>query len=186
MSKWSDFYLRKATNVESIRNFKVKYTPYFREICKSMPYCCGVQIEFGCGTGIVSRVVSGHLKTTDSVLVDNDSDVLDLARLLNSLYKFNPVLHEQDIVKERILSHTTFNVAHSHGVLEHFDNESIKRTVRNMRDCANSVICYVPSSKYDYKSFGDERLLTPKAWKRICAPKEIIEFNDGYDLILKW
>lgn len=51
---------------------------------------------------------------------------------------------------------------------------------------AHTSIHYVPSSKYEKPSFGDERLMTPAEWVAIAAPTSIVEFNDGYDLALIW
>ena len=179
MSKWSDFYFEKCINPQSIINFANKYAPFLSEVAKPG----GISIEFGAGTGLVSRLTFNN---TYQVLLDNDYDMLALARVINSYRGYNRVAVIHWDILESYYKHTMFNVAHSHGVLEHFNDGDIRRIVRNMRDCASSVVCYVPSSRYTYKSFGDERLLTPKAWKKICNPKEIIEFNDGYDLILKW
>lgn len=77
-------------------------------------------------------------------------------------------------------------VGHSHGVLEHFNDVEIRDIIKLQREQYETLIHYVPSYLYRTPSFGDERLMTPENWQEICQPDEIIEFNGGYDLILKW
>jgi hypothetical protein len=43
----------------------------------------------------------------------------------------------------------------------------------------------VPGEKYKEPSFGDERLLSIEKWMDL-NPTDIIEFNEGFDLILYW
>ena len=82
--------------------------------------------------------------------------------------------------------YTEYNIIHSHGVLEHFEDHEIHEILHYQKAISPLLIHYVPSDKYTYKSFGDERLLSKEYWKENFNPTEIIEFNSGYDLILKW
>jgi hypothetical protein len=79
------------------------------------------------------------------------------------------------------------DVIHSHGLLEHFSDEDIRKIIKaSCNDGARVIVHYVPSDRYEQPSFGDERLMSAGQWHEIVAPHNIIEFNDGYDLALVW
>jgi len=77
-----------------------------------------------------------------------------------------------------------FDIVFSHGVLEHFNNDEIKIILDQCRDCSAISISYVPSNLYEVSSRGGERLMSVKEWLTIYPFKDIIEFNEGKDLIL--
>jgi SAM-dependent methyltransferase len=191
MSRWGEYYKQKAFNPDSVKKFELKYAPFISQLVNaSKSHISPSYIEFGCGTGIVSRLVQNlrdwqyFSQYSSHILLDIDLEMLKMAAILG-VRKRNFEYLEHDIRDPICQNPLYFQVAHSHGVLEHFSDHDINRVVRNMRDCASSVICYVPGHRYG-KPCTDERLMTPKEWKKICNPKEIIEFNEGYDLILKW
>lgn len=74
------------------------------------------------------------------------------------------------------------DVVHSHGMLEHFDDHTI-RDVILAHSHARVQVHYVPGL-YDEPTFGDERLLPAEAWMDICAPDRIVKFNGGLDYAL--
>jgi hypothetical protein len=73
-------------------------------------------------------------------------------------------------------------VVHSHGMLEHFDDHTIRDVIR-AHSHARVQVHYVPGL-YDEPTFGDERLMPAESWMDICAPNQIIKFNDGLDYAL--
>lgn len=136
-------------------------------------------IELGCGIGNISRALSDL--DCGLICVDNVKDMLSFSaqNKLNGRAQFI----EADITRYYRIPG---DVAHSHGVLEHFSNAQIQRAIKIQQIQYRELIHYVPGAKYSVPSFGDERLMTPEQWDAICKPDEIIEFNDGFDLILKW
>lgn len=141
-------------------------------------------LELGCGTGNTTRALIDRLTEADYwwACTDNDVDMLALAaaNLPDSPVSFSV----EDARKPPDYSP---DIVHSHGLLEHFDDKSIRQIVTAATLAgARTSIHYVPSAKYEKPSFGDERLMTPAEWYLIGEPSSIIEFNDGYDLVLIW
>lgn len=143
-----------------------------------------VIIEAGCGICSITRSLIEQDPERVYIGLDKSKKMLDLSlhNLLAIPNKENFTLAQCDIVKEQYCG----DLVHSHGVLEHFSDKQIQKIICYQRKNFKELIHYVPSYKYKTPSFGDERLLTINQWKKICNPNEIIEFNDGYDLILKW
>ena len=180
MSKWSSYYEDKMT-LESDSRFRMKYE-FFINFLNSVAVG-PTSSEWGCGTAIITKILNEKGRFKKHVVMDNDEDMLDLARenvqQLESCLMFSNDIREPFAAAEASL-------AHSHGVLEHYGDNEIRAIVKNMKACSRFVACYVPSHKYTYKSFGDERLMSPAQWYDICQPRHIHEFNGGKDLILTW
>ena len=185
-SKWAQFYINRL-NDDYYHHVCTRYRPFLNEVLRYIQRGSSI-VELGCGMGNVSRFL---LQNSDvkfkATMIDNDFAMIWLS--LANLNKFDPnalgrtaYLIHGDILKSCPLA----DVVHSHGVLEHFSDEQIRTVIEIQKKACNTLIHYVPSYKYMTPSFGDERLMTPEQWKAICNPTEIIEFNDGYDLILKW
>lgn len=182
MSKWFEFYKEKAFDPIKRLNFLDKYQVYLKMLDKNQGT---INAEWGCGTGLVSLAISHMFPEALNVLLDNDSRVMGIAKV--NFYRFGakkkPLFLEHDI---RNPLAGEYRLSHSHGVLEHFSKKDCSKIIKNMRDVSHKVICYVPTDRYTHKSFGDERLMSPSKWKKLFNPTEMIEFNDGKDLILKW
>lgn len=141
--------------------------------------------EFGCGAGNISRILYEKLRVhANYTLLDNDPKMLKLAsesmKMVNNYRILNHDIREKDICIPKQ------NCIYSHGVLEHFNDRDIKKIISIQQKYSDHLIHYVPSSLYKKPSMGNERLMTPKQWNKICHPDNIIEFNRGYDLILTW
>lgn len=186
MSKWSEFYAPKM-NPESRALFKKKYWPYLSELMLVMTgHKANTIIEAGCGTALVTKFLIESTGHGHHVCLDIDKDVLALAEQNHPETKSRDWTLRHDFWDITNPLGLKADLLHSHGVLEHFDDDKIQTIVGNMRETAKVVYAFVPSDKYDYKSYGDERLMSSEEWKAICSPSEIQEFNDGKDLILKW
>jgi len=182
MSKWSKFY-EKRLNEKYRNHISNRYGLVLEEMLKTKSKNFA---QFGCGMGNMSRLVSEILPNSNHILLDNDVDMLSLAeKNMNEVDFFGKkmIIHH-DILDELLL--TNIDLIHSHGVLEHFSDLQIQTIIKNQLKVTKKLIHYVPSWKYEVPSYGDERLLTKEDWKRICNPDQIIEFNNGYDLILIW
>jgi SAM-dependent methyltransferase len=140
-----------------------------------------VLLEVGCGAGNITRALADKRPDLTYQMLDIDPDMLQLAEE-NTAH----VNHRE--VRLESLFAPSFNekaIIHSHGVLEHFSDEEIRQAIE-LYKAFGPQIHYVPGAKYVTPSRGDERLLSPEEWMRICSPDEIISFNDGFDLILKF
>lgn len=176
---WYDFYKNKCN--ESYYNYIcVQYKDFINEIYNNMKPFMNIG-EFGCGIGNITKVLMCVQPNNNYTLIDNSNLILDLVEQHLDTLHIN--IDCWDILNKYPAK---FDLIHSHGVLEHFEDYEIHKILENQKSIAPLLIHYVPSNKYEYKSFGDERLLSKEEWKEKFSPSEIIEFNDGYDLILKW
>lgn len=196
MKTWYDHYVGRM-NDSYREHVSKRYGKHINMIVSAATKRNGLKVvEIGCGAANVSRIVSEKIiqKTNDRVfpkyvILDICPKMLGLARVnfgavSDHVAQLGDAL---DLGMSEDLKST--DVFHSHGVLEHFRDGQINVIINEQKRMASSgaqLIHYVPSAKYETPSFGDERLMTPDQWYQICMPDEIIEFNDGYDLILKW
>jgi len=178
---WYEFYKNKC-NEQYYQYICSKYYRFIYEIFEHLKDNMSIG-EFGCGIGNITKMLIKYNPYSFHNLIDSSSSILDLANnhLRNTNGRYD--LTQWDILEPYKIK---FDLIHSHGVLEHFSNQDITKIINNQLAISPLLIHYVPSDKYDYKSFGDERLLPKEYWRREFKPTEIIEFNNGYDLILKW
>jgi trans-aconitate methyltransferase len=155
----------------------MRYKPFLDYIVSQHPTTIA---EMGCGAANITKLLVDKIDSQHFCL-DADGDMLHLAeRSISSNIKYT----KGDIREFRTTQ--KFDVIHSHGVLEHLSDDDIKKTINNQLKMSNKLIHYVPSHKYEVKSFGDERLLTVDQWKKLHKPTNILEFNNGFDYILIW
>jgi ubiquinone/menaquinone biosynthesis C-methylase UbiE len=147
-------------------------------------------MEVGCGMGNITReLVRRSVTNKRQVATDFCPKMLDLALLnLEQEISANKVLLcKGDMTNSNHFKWMTMDVIHSHGVLEHYGDLAIRETIEvQKRMGAKTLVHYVPGEKYEKPSFGDERLLSVDAWKKICEPTEIYTFNQGFDYALVW
>jgi SAM-dependent methyltransferase len=139
-------------------------------------------VESGCGIGTISKILA-HRKSAKYILYDKCPKMVELCQMN---IKTNPtVLILQDDITTSLLKPNS-DLIFGHGVLEHFTDNDIAKILNLQILLSKYVVHYVPSAKYTSPSFGDERLLSKFTWQLRFKPDHIIEFNDGYDLILIW
>ena len=184
MKSWYDIYVERAS--DSYRNYvREQYKP-FLDILKN---CCDkttTSVELGCGAATISRILMEDAEYKNIICIDEDWDMSSLAwRMVG--YVDNVLVTRRDITSARLSSYIPSSgkvVFHSHGVLEHLSDEGIRNVTDQLKQHGVPQIHYVPSDKWITPSRGDERLMTPADWNDICHPDNIVEFNDGKDLIL--
>jgi hypothetical protein len=120
-------------------------------------------LEVGIGSGAQSALLSRRFAT---VSVDNDLRNISSAR--SNLRRFGPrtrvVAADAFVLPFR---DSSFGVSLSQGLIEHFDDDSIGRLVREqLRTCA-AVVFSVPSDNYPRQDVGNERLMPPERWRTI-------------------
>jgi hypothetical protein len=169
-------------------NLKRKYQPFLNLIIEGNPQNL---VEAGCGAGHITRLLLGELPTSTFTCWDFDLQMLALAsnNLAEMEGRARTTVKRVDITARGMgtsQSQERRTTIHSHGVLEHFNDRDIRRIISSQLSATNNLFHCVPSSKYGSRSFGDERLLSPEAWKRVCNPTRIVEFNQGFDLALIW
>ena len=177
MSKWSNFYSTKCnkTYVDYLRN---QYSPFLKLINQAAP--CGKRIaEMGCGTGSITKILMESAPSNSYHILDRDPEMLNIAtsNALGATSELGSIL---DSITD------TYDIIHSHGVLEHFDMEDVRKIIKLQLESANTLIHYVPGSLHKTPSFGDERLVTLNEWIKETAPNQVLTFNSDHDYILIW
>lgn len=172
---WAAYYAHRINNKEYTKYFNQRYAPFLnclrKAIAKDSKVC-----EYGCGTGMVTTQILIPEVTFSAC--DIDTGMLNLARQHLNIPLFKHSILSRPVAK--------VDVIHSHGVLEHFHPNQIKSIISQQKKWAQTLIHYVPSSKYTKVAFGDEHLWSKEQWQALVRPDNIVEFNEGKDLILCW
>jgi cyclopropane fatty-acyl-phospholipid synthase-like methyltransferase len=176
-SAWATFY--EGRHGDDYLNYaKQRYAPFICEIAHRI-HLGDTVLELGAGTGTITKALLEHYPIHPVTFIASDKDK-DMRRILSQRFDKSNV-SVIDLDAKRIP--TVFaDVVHSHGMLEHFDDHTIRDVIR-AHSHARVQVHYVPGL-YDEPTFGDERLLPAEAWMDICAPEQIIKFNDGLDYAL--
>lgn len=176
-SAWATFYEGRHGD-DYLSYVKERYAPFISEISNRIQLGDTV-LELGAGTGTITAALHEQYAMHPVSFIASDKDV-DMRRILRRrLLKTKVSVIALDA--KRVPTHYA-DVVHSHGMLEHFDDHTI-RDVILAHSHARVQVHYVPGL-YDEPTFGDERLLPAEAWMDICAPNQIIKFNDGLDYAL--
>lgn len=187
MTKWSQFY--NGRNCDSYRKyFEVKYRKFIDMIVdKASGYEIPFIHEVACGMGNTTRFIANNPMMNKSVLSASDNDPEMLIMAAQNL--FNCGVDNIALMKEDAFSigsnGESYDIIHSHGFIEHFTDDEILTLINAQLACCEHAIHYVPGDKYKEPSFGDERLLSVEKWMEL-NPTDIIEFNEGFDIILYW
>ncbi len=170
---WFNFYQQRIGT--SYHNyFKERYAPFIEKIINLKPKNI---IEEGVGIASVSRCLR------DEGIQLNGFDINPFMIKLAKDNCGQGYWYEDDILNPAYnLEYINRALAITHGVLEHFTNEEIRRIFRRYRKNKTPSIHYVPLDKYITPSFGDERLLPYTYWLDLIEPDEYKVFNDGHDL----
>lgn len=178
MNKWYEFYKSRVESPTYEQYFQKKYQPYLHYLETHIKPQMKVG-EFGCGTSLVTKLLY-HNRCMFKV-VDNNARMLELTTMTLGDKQVEKKL--QDITEP---INEQFDLIHSHGVLEHFKPYVVCTIIAQQLKVCPHLVHYVPSAKYSHPSFGDENLWTPEQWKRWIGVPKVIEFNQGYDLMLIW
>ena len=173
---WQDFY-RQRINSSYQEYFETRYQRFLLEILRDFPK--GI-IDEGCGIGSITKFLLKH--NVKCLGYDIDLQMVEMAKANQKLldrgkYQF----WVGNILDPKYMPEDTFTFV-SHGVLEHFTDQQILKIMSRYNGRRN--VHYVPSDKYVEPSFGDERLLSKEYWEQLLPTHQVIEFNEGFDLIL--
>lgn len=142
-------------------------------------------LEAGCGTALLSLILAEYgFKVT---ALDLNEDVLNYARSRVCLNQINLDFVKGDILNLSSLFDKQYfdTVCHS-GVMEHFSDKDIIKSLSEQRIISKKVIFNVPNSrqKLTPHHFGDERFLSNKKWISLIreAGFNNVKVFGGYDL----
>ena len=173
-SAWAAFYAGREGN-DYLEYAKKRYAPFIEAIASRID-SEDLVMELGAGTGTITKALTERFSDfvdVQYVATDLDPEMVRIARTR---------LWDDDVAVFVDSAHSTrtkADVVHSHGLLEHFNDDAIRECIRaNSR--ARVQVHYVPGL-YDEPTFGDERLMPVERWWDICQPSQIITFNRGLD-----
>lgn len=163
--EWHKFY-EKRVNSSYQEYFERRYQPFLDTVL-TRAFGGGVVIDAGCGIGSVSKYLNKRGIFTVGFDLCPDMVALACKNVPDSLFMVRDI---KGFESDRTVV--------THGVLEHFDDATIKGILEN---CPDSVH-YVPLDGYKEPSFGDERLLPKEFWVDTFRPRFWETFNEDEDL----
>ncbi|MGC9049254.1 MAG: methyltransferase domain-containing protein [Patescibacteria group bacterium] len=171
MGSWITYYqqeINKAGGIKLYFSKKIKeHSVLLKHIIKYSP-SQGRIFEAGCGTAILSIFLENQ--GFQVTALDNDENMLQLAAEIAACFPKKPKLIKGNLLSLN-LPENYFDIAFSHGVLEHFDREDVIKIINNQLKIAKIVIFVVPSNYFKEKDkiHGDEHLLSIKQWQDIIG-----------------
>lgn len=169
---WYEIYIDEINEKGSISNYvndKIKTKKKLIDLIKKYSPNKKI-IEAGSGTGILSTYLASL--GFDSVAIDIDKDILNLSKKIAKEYgaKNKPKFMVDSILKLNY-KNKEFDVSFSNGVLEHFSDKEIIKTIKKQLKIANTVIVGIPTKYFDDDEamYGDERFLKLKFWREIIS-----------------
>lgn len=142
-------------------------------------------LEAGCGTAMLSFILAdlGY----DLTALDLTEDVLGFAKSRVNTKQINLKFQQGDILKlSSMFEKKYFDIVCHSGVMEHFSDENIIKSLTEQRIISNKVIFNIPNdrNKYCESHIGDERFFSNKKWVELikAAGFKNVKVYGGYDL----
>jgi len=129
-------------------------------------------LEVGTGSGTFSILLSWLGFSITSI--DLDPKVIEQAEA--NAEKFNAKITFQIADTFKLpFPNDSFDVIFHQGLLEHFNNEDIRRILNEQLRVAKRVIFSVPNNLYPRRDFGNERLMDKSTWENILSQYKILK-----------
>jgi len=180
--KWEEFYkpfhredyLRHIEAWKGICHIIARHTPPKGRI-----------LEIGFGTGMMSIYLSkmGDKYNFYCVGFDKEKKMVDRAKNLTlevggrAKFACHDLFDLDSGGKVGPSKVGTYHTVFSQGMLEHFNDDQIRKAIEIMFKIGRKVCFSVPIEKFAHKSRGDERLLSDAFWRRIIAKYELLHFS---------
>lgn len=180
MKSWYDIYSERM-NESYLQHVAKKYEHFINCLRNEK---ANHSTEIGCGAGNITRILreTSTYRRSSYTLIDNCPLMLGLAVRNNPTPKCHFICGDVRHIS------TESDLIHSHGLLEHFSDEDIVSIVNANLIVSPVQIHYVPTSKYETPSRGDERLMDIYQWGKILKGTGKVSFdifNEGYDLLIR-
>jgi SAM-dependent methyltransferase len=124
-------------------------------------------LEIGTGTGLHSVFISYF--GVQVIAIDQDKKVIKMALTNVHRYKAKDVIFVVADALYLPFRNQVFDLCFSQGLLEHFDDNTIRNIVSETLRAAQKIMFSVPSVNYPTHDLGNERLLTPYRWSKILT-----------------
>lgn len=130
-------------------------------------------IEAGSGTGVLSVYIASL--NFDVTGIDIDENILKLSQNIAKKYnsKNKPVFIKKSIF-ELNYKENEFDVSFSSGVLEHFTDKEIIKTLKQQIKIARFVIFGIPTKYFNRSEamYGDERYMSFSFWRKLIKQSD--------------
>lgn len=167
---WYEVYLKDIEKKGTLENYvldKIKNKKILINLIKK--YAPNKKIiESGSGTGVLSTYMAslGY----NSIGIDIDNQILELSEKISKRYdaENKPTFIRKSIF-ELDYNNKEFDVSFSNGVLEHFSDDQIIKTLEQQMSIANIVIVGIPTKYFNQEEamYGDERYLPYSYWRNL-------------------
>ena len=120
-------------------------------------------LEIGCGSGLTSILLAsvGYRITA----IDANRELIQAMKQFTNVFS-NLNFHQMDMFQLDFRDES-FDLAFSQGVLEHYSDEDIVRSLVEQKRVAEIVVIDVPNARGKVGDYGDERAITPKHWRQL-------------------
>ncbi|MEK6982484.1 MAG: class I SAM-dependent methyltransferase [Candidatus Micrarchaeota archaeon] len=175
LTSWSDYYSDRIDCFggpdEYLKQKRVASNFLFRYVRKHAPIGSKI-VEAGCGSSINSVIL--NRQGYEVTAIDNDPGILEIAKSLNRYFS-GRVNYANVSLFDLPYKNDYFELAFSHGVLEHFEPAQIAQMINECLRVAKRCVFSVPTFFCRSSTLrGDENLWTYSKWR------EIIKHTNGH------
>lgn len=169
---WYDIYMEEINEKGTIINYvndKIKTKKNLIKLIKKYSPNKKI-IEAGSGTGVLSTYMASI--GFDALAIDINKDILNLSKKISKEYGAkNKPKFAIDSILELNYKKNEFDVSFSNGVLEHFSDADIIKSLKLQMKIANTVIVGIPTRYFDDDEamYGDERFMKISTWRKIIS-----------------
>jgi len=125
-------------------------------------------LEVGCGSGTAAVLLADMGYRVNACDFDRDL-VARLSATYSDWIRRGPLHVEQTDMFELPWCDVFFDAAYHQGVLEHFADELIVAALKEQARVAKLVVFDVPNCRHVVRTFGNERLLSPRHWRTLIS-----------------
>lgn len=168
-NNWQEYFFEKIRLKRKFLDLVVKYSENNKPV-----------IECGSGTG-KSSVYLALLGLNVYAMDLEPAMVEQIKQLSQAIVPTNAVEVLGGDISHIPFEDNFFSVAHSSGVLEHFNDDKIVQLINEQIRVADNIVFSVPSRYFEKKMLGDERFMSRNEWREIVSQTnaEIVE-ETGY------
>jgi glycosyltransferase involved in cell wall biosynthesis len=186
---WGEFYKKHILTKEIAQSYNDAHKELFWLIRGFYPETI---IESGTGQGGMAawltwdeqKILGGEPTSVHPkrvVAVDNDKDVLKLAKINMKLLEGKAEVVDENIFEDE----TKADLIFSQGVLEHFSDDELIRLINHQLKQAPVLVHSVPNDHYGKLDYGNERLLSDEYYYRLLRNMILLHFVTGQKMNLK-
>lgn len=168
--EWHNFFSDFNVYTNSVR-LKVFIDAIMKVAPRNKPI-----LEVGSGSGATARILADIGYSVYAT--DYDEKVVQRLRKESNFPEERMTVQQMDMLDIKY-EKKKFGAVFHQGLLEHFEDENIVRTLTEQARVADWVVFDVPNNRDSEQHYGDERFLPLSHWKRLIekAGLELVEYQ---------